>query len=955
MHRYVPLPYLTDRTHTMAMLHRHTLLTLITLWLLLLPELSFAMSYTTPPPSIGITGRVRNAKDHAPIGWATVGISETNQGVVCDADGRFTLPLRQGGTYTLVVRCVGFAPYSRTLSVQGLEQIDISLRRLSIELPEVEVLGAYRKDKSEVVIGQEAMQNIQPVSIKDILLLLPGAVTTTPGIGDFKGVTNRQVGQDDNSSLGTSIMIDGAPITNDASRVQMQGLTGMSRFSTYLPDRVVTKRSSLNSGIDLRTLSTNHYDRVEVEQGISSASEGNLSSGAIKLHPKRGVTPWEGRAKVDPLFKLAYIGKGIALGSTGYNSLHIGGDVVDYRSDPRERLERYTRATAQLSYAYHRDLGDTGGVLDVTATLHQTASIQNSRTDELVEQQDERYNTEYYRTTLVANARWAPQLSWLRTLSWRSTVDYTYDLLSRKYLYLSGRGPAVMPISREMGLQEGEFLPTSYYAYYKMDNQPLALQTTLSAESPMAWLAPLQQTLLYGVDYSIAKNWGRGAVIDPSRPPYPGDNTFIWVRPNYAIPALSNIAAFLEDRLFVSLGSHRIDGNVGLRATQMLNLPHNYRLAHEILLDPRIKLSWTYTAPSGFATAVRLGYGVAHKLPTLDYLYPDNVYRYFSALNAYYSDPKRDHLMTYAIKHDPSNPNLRAMSNEKKEIGIDLSYQRYTLAVTLFQEDMNSGYAYAPAYYPITYPTYRRPIGGSLPVGKRPVKEDFYEDLYQDFTSLSTVQNSERTVKRGIEYRLRTPYFKAIRTQFELNGAYYHTLYASAIPVMYRPEIIEFDVKYPYVGIYGKGDHRHYHRVNTNLWATTHIPEWGVILTNFFQVIWFSKSYYGREQSPYPYELMDLNGRKLPVGEKEIAQMNDLSSPMRYLNRSLDELYYRANIKPISVRMSFKGTKQLGEHIRLSFFIDNIIDISPKYLQKDKTTAREWVVPYFGLETSVKF
>ena len=199
-------------------------------------------------------------------------------------------------------------------------------------------------------------------------------------------------------------------------------------------------------------------------------------------------------------------------------------------------------------------------------------------------------------------------------------MDYTYDLLSRKYLYLSGRGPAVMPISREMGLQEGEFLPTSYYAYYKMDNQPLALQTTLSGESPMAWLAPLQQTLLYGVDYSIAKNWGRGAVIDPSRPPYPGDNTFIWVRPNSAIPALSNIAAFLEDRLFVSLGSHRIDGNVGLRATQMLNLPHNYRLAHEILLDPRIKLSWTYTAPSGFATAVRLGYGVAHKLPTLDYL-----------------------------------------------------------------------------------------------------------------------------------------------------------------------------------------------------------------------------------------------------------------------------------------------------------------------------------------------
>lgn len=927
----------------------------IILLLLSLPYIATELSATPPPPQLGITGVVQHAKTKAPVGWATVGVSETGQGVVCDAEGRFTLPLRQAGSYTLLVRCVGFAPYSRTITVRGLEQIRVSLRTLSIELPEVEVLGIYRPNRSEVVIGEEAMQNIQPVSIKDILLLLPGAVTTSPGIGEFKGVTNRQVGQDDNSSLGTAIMIDGAAITNDATRVQMQGLTGMSRFASYLPDRTVTKRSSLNSGIDLRSMSTNHYDRIEIEQGISSATEGNLSSGAIKLHPKRGVTPWEGRVKVDPLFKLGYVGKGFALGTSGQNSLHVGGDVVDYRSDPRERLERYTRATAQLSFAHHRELGEQAGLLDFTATLHQTASIQNSRTDELIEEQDERYSTEYYRTTLVTNARWAPHAVWLRSLSWRFTADYTYDLLDRKYLYLSGQGPAFMPISRDMGLQEGEFLPTAYYAYYKMDNQPLALQTTLSGESLMSWLAPLQQTLLYGIDYTIAKNFGRGAVMDPIRPPYPGDNTFIWPRPNYDIPALSHVAAYLEDRIFVPLGNHRIDGSLGLRATQMLNLPHTYHLAHKILLDPRLKLAWTFKASSGLSVALRLGYGIAHKLPTLDYLYPDYAYRYFSALNAYYSNPQRDHLMTYAIKHDPTNPQLRAMSNEKKEIGLDLSYGKYTLAVTLFQEDMNNGYAYSPAYYPIAYPTYRRPIGGALPADRRPVKEDFYEDTFKDFTSLATVQNSERTVKRGIEYRLRTPYFKAIRTQFEINGAYYHTLYASAIPVMYRPDIIEFGEKYPYVGLYGKGNHRHYHRINTNLWATTHIPEWGVMLTNFFQVIWFSKSYYGREQSPFPYELIDVDGRKIPVGEAEIAQMKDLSSPLRYLNLSLDDLYYRANIKPISVRMSFKGTKQLGEHVRLSFFVDNIIDISPKYLQKDQTTARDWVIPYFGLETSIKF
>lgn len=323
---------------------------------------------------------------------------------------------------------------------------------------------------------------------------------------------------------------------------------------------------------------------------------------------------------------------------------------------------------------------------------------------------------------------------------------------------------------------------------------------------------------------------------------------------------------------------------------------------------------------------------MAHKLLTLGYPYPDNVYRYFSVLNTCYSGPKKDHLMTCAIKHDPSNPDLEAMSNERERVGVDLSYQRYTLAMTPFQEGINNGYVYALTYYLITYPTYRRPIGSSLPAGEKSVKEDFYEGPYQDSTLLSVVQNSEHAVKRGVEYYLWTSCFRAIRTQFKLSGTYCHMLYTPAIPIMYRPKIIKPDVKYPYVNIYGKDDHRHYHRVNTDLWVTAHIPGWGVMLTNFLWVIWFSRSYYGHEQGPYPYKLTDLSGRKLPIGEREIVQVNDLSSPVCCLSRFLDKLYYRVSIESISVCMSLKSTRQLDKHIRLSFFINNIIDISPKYL-----------------------
>lgn len=322
----------------------------------------------------------------------------------------------------------------------------------------------------------------------------------------------------------------------------MQGPTGSSRFSNYVADRLVTRRSSQNSGIDLRSLSTNHYDRIEIEQGISSASEGNLSAGAIRLHPKRGVTPLEGRIKFDPLFKLAYVGKGFALGTGKESSLHAGADIVDYRSDPRERLERYLRATGQLSYSFHKALGSKGDIFDVVASLQQTASVQNSRTDELIEEMDERYRTQYYRTTFTVNAQWTPHFDAFSKVSWRASLDYTYDLLDRKYLYLSGRGPAFMPISREMGLQEGEFLPTSYYSFYQIDNQPLSFYTHLSAESFLRFFSPLQQTFQYGVEYAIAKNFGDGAIMDLTRPPYPQDNSFIWPRANHSIPALTHIA-----------------------------------------------------------------------------------------------------------------------------------------------------------------------------------------------------------------------------------------------------------------------------------------------------------------------------------------------------------------------------------------------------------------------------
>ncbi|MBO4529428.1 MAG: hypothetical protein J5767_02185 [Paludibacteraceae bacterium] len=47
--------------------------------------------------------------------------------------------------------------------------------------------------------------------------------------------------------------------------------------------------------------------------------------------------------------------------------------------------------------------------------------------------------------------------------------------------------------------------------------------------------------------------------------------------------------------------------------------------------------------------------------------------------------------------------------------------------------------------------------------------------------------NSKKTIKKGIEYRLTLPKIKKIKTDVEINGAYYQTDYGSSLPDYFYP------------------------------------------------------------------------------------------------------------------------------------------------------------------------
>ncbi len=73
------------------------------------------------------------------------------------------------------------------------------------------------------MIEQSAIQHVQPTDLSDVMQLLPGQITQNPDLSKPKQLTIREIinedgyGADNMASLGTLLIVDGAPVSNDAN------------------------------------------------------------------------------------------------------------------------------------------------------------------------------------------------------------------------------------------------------------------------------------------------------------------------------------------------------------------------------------------------------------------------------------------------------------------------------------------------------------------------------------------------------------------------------------------------------------------------------------------------------------------------------------------------------------------------------------------------------------------
>lgn len=903
----------------------------IKILLIFLLSIYYAKAQTT------VSGLVLDQETKEPVIGAVVSDAETQKNIaITDNDGRFQL---RKDVKAIRISYLGYKPLTTALRPDGIYLMQTEINKLG------EVVVTAQESRgltTSSVIEKHAMEHLQPSSFTDILELLPGGRSKDPSLSSPNIISIREISTGSSnyatSSLGTSFMIDGAPISTNAN---MQYLAGAW-------DTKATSRDYVNYGVDMRTISTDDIEKVEIVRGVPSVEYGDLTSGLVKIERRKGGSDIQGRVKADMSSKLFYLAKGFEWEERKL-SLNLSADYLNAKADPRNRLENYKRATisARLNKQWLRERFD----YTLSANLDYTGSFDNDKDDpDLNHSVEDKYKSSYNRYALSTSflMKNKSRGSWFRSLSAAFSTSYSHDLMKRTRLVQLSR-LTVAPMSKEEGENDAYILPYNYMAHHEADGKPFNAFMKVNAKFSVP-SSVVMNTLMVGADWNLDKNYGKGQVFDPTRPLYTGISTR--QRRLSEIPANERLAFYAEETLKWPTSVGTLDAVGGVRSTQMLNLPTDYKMHGKIYLDPRANVGFTFPRFTLFGkpSFVRLSAGVGQhtKTPTMEQLFPEKLYIDFIQLNYYHDNPdyRRINLMTYV--RDPRNLALEAARNLKTELTADINIGGNRLSVTVFREKMTSGFRSQGYYESYHYKQYDTSGIDGTTLTAAPRLEDLSYTEMDELAGYSNYTNGSMTKKEGVEYTLETVRFPVILTRLTINGAYFRTSYNNSIVDTYRPSQVVDGRQIQYVGLYDNDDGSVRESFNSNFTLDTDVPKLRLGFSLSAQCLWFTTSQ-RKEMSNYPSQYIAPDGS---VHDWQPEYAGDIY--LRWLVRTNTPSLFEKHKVPFSMNLNFKVTKKLlDDRLNIAMFCNKLLDYTPSY-KSNGATIRRHVTPYFGVEMSVR-
>lgn len=818
-------------------------------------------------------------------------------------------------------------------------------------LAEVVVTASERVTPSTTSrIGRSAIAHLQPSSFTDLLELLPGNISRNPNLSSVNSISLRETGTLDAqgnryssydyaiSSLGTLFMVDGAPINTDAG-LQSEGLT-VSDASSPAAAAITTNR-----GVDMRTISTDNIESVEIVRGIPSAEYGNLTSGVVNIRRIRRSMPFTFRFKADERSKLFSAAKGMTF-HHGRHILNLDFGLLDSRSDPRVVTDGYRRITA--SARVNMRFGSEGMNLVWNYGADYTAGLDRSRLDpDLNYNKIDEFRSTYGRYALTSNLTLTlDQSNAFDRFNLSASASLEVDRLHR-YKQVALSRPTVAPTSMSAGESLGAFLPGEYMASYLSDGRPFSLFVKGVARGSHSF-GITSHSYMAGLEWTSAKNFGRGQVYDLARP-----LSGAWTsRPRaYSdVPAVHVLNFFAEDNIRIPVRGSLMELQAGLRTIQLPGLSKRYHLHGRIYLDPRVNLLWKLPQYNLLGRELKIwfgaGYGLTTRMPTADYLYPQATYADFLQLNYFdASDPQRSLVSLRTYIDDATNYRLRPARNRKLELRAGLSLGSFSLQVSAFREKMTDGFRYSAIYAPYSYRQYDAsaihaqgiPDLSSLPFEEKTVLSGY-----------RYASNGTRILKHGLEFTVNTTRWQPLRTSLTVTGAWLRTEYSNSQDLFQPVTDVVGDIHVSdlYVGLYHTRDGRVNEQLNTNFLFDTQLSRPALILTTTFQFMWYVRTRAIPEQGR-PVQYMATDGRLHPYDDAACAD-----PLLQFLEKHYNDAMYRTQRIPLAMYVNLKVTKPIGRHVRVALFVNRIIDYLPDY-RSNGLTIRRNSDSYFGMELNL--
>ena len=653
------------------------------------------------PPRAGatVTGRVLEAATGAHVVHAVVTIEGAHVLAVSDTAGRFHLGGVPPGPQVLLARRIGYAParVSITASAGAVVVQDIRMAGSVLRMPEITVT-ADRAGRAEgelgtaSVIDRAAIQNQTAASLAGVLELLPGVPLQPPGLDNVQQFSLRSVptstetgftaggpSASDLASLGTLIILDGVPLSNNAN-LQTTGPRG---------ELQALLSTTGGGGVDLRRIPAATIERVEAIRGIPSARYGDLTQGVVVVDTRAGVVQPTASLRFDPRSVEASLLAGRGLGPR--HLFTTSADVAHTRISPGLRDDRAYRITAGL--AHRASLGTREGpgtgearvTLDTKLDYYQV--YQDSPEDTSVVPGRASSNHD---SGLRLSERARLGLAGGASLTFTGALDYTRQRSSTQSYLVRG----AMPFTdrTDAGRAVGHFVGGQYLARLRLEGDARLLYGRLEADAPWSALG-FTHRLRAGAELRREWNGGPGYLFDIEFPPqvtFNGVNGFDRPRRFDALPPVATSALYVDDRLIrVLWGNASLDVQAGLRADLLHRGTTWASGVRDAALQPRLNAQLT---PWPWLR-LRAGTGRSAKSPTLLNLYPAPQYFDVVNVNWYANDPAERLAVLTTFVRDPTNPDLGFSIAHKAEAGVEIGSRRegMTMSLVAFRDRTTDG------------------------------------------------------------------------------------------------------------------------------------------------------------------------------------------------------------------------------------------------------------------------